>query len=88
MNNEYLYTNITSNTTTTITDRPCILHSVTVNKAAAGAITINDGTTDTVATLKTSVAEGTYTYDVVLKNYLQVITAGSPDITVAYKPTA
>jgi len=84
---EYLYTNITSNTTTTITDRPCILHSVTVNTAAAGVISINDGT-DSVATLKSDVAEGTYTYDVVLRNYLQIVTAGSPNITVAYKPTA
>jgi len=58
---------------------------VIVNTAAAGVISINDGT-DSVATLKTSVAEGTYTYDVVLKHYLQVVTAGSPNITVVYKP--
>jgi len=84
---ENLYTNITSAATYTITDRPCILHSITVNKTAAGPITINDGT-DTIAILKASVVEKTYTYNIVLKQYLQVITAAGSDITVSYKPTA
>lgn len=83
----YLYKNIIANDTYDITDRPCILHSITVNTTDAGVISVNDGA-DSVATLKTSVAEGTYVYDIVLKNYLQIVTAGSPNITVAYKPTA
>lgn len=83
----YLYQNITSANTYTITDRPCTLHSITVNKTAAFPITIMDGT-DAVAILAADVAEKTYTYDIVLKQYLKITTAGASDITVAYEPTA
>jgi len=82
-----LFKNITSADTYTITDRPCVLHSITVNKTVAEIITIMDGT-DTIGVLDASIVEGTYTYDIVLRQYLQVITAGDSDITVSYKPTA
>jgi len=82
-----LFKNITSADTYTITDRPCVLHSITVNKTVAEIITIMDGT-DTVGVLDASIAEGTYTYDIVLRQYLSVTTAGASDITVSYKPTA
>jgi len=87
MGDSFLYKNIIVNDTYTITDRPCILHSITVNTSAAGSITIMDGA-NTVGVLKASIAEGTYTYDITLNQYLQIITASTSDITVAYKPTA
>ena len=84
---ENLYKNITSAATYTITDRPCILHSITVNKTAAATITILDGAS-AVAILDASIAEGTYTYDIGLRHYLKITTGGASDITVSYKPTA
>ena len=87
MSDSFLYKNITTNDTYTITDRPCILYSITVNTTAAGIITIMDGT-DTVGVLKESIAEGTYTYNITLNQYLQIVTASTSDITVVYKPTA
>lgn len=86
MDNLYKY--ISTATTTTITDRPCLLHSITVNTTAAGAITVYDGATQVAAVLKSGVAEGTYTYNIVLRRYLKVVTAAASDITVAYRPTA
>lgn len=87
-NNSFLYTNIITNNTYTICSRPCILHSIIVNTAAAGAITITDGS-DAVAVLKASITEGTYYYDIELKTSLIVVTAAAAsDITVTYKPSA
>lgn len=81
----YLYKNIKTNTTTVICSQASILHAITVNTTAAGAITVYDGTTE-VAILKASIAEGTYFFDVVINRALSIVTAGASNITVAYKP--
>ena len=81
---EFLYKNINSATTTTITASQGILHSIVVNTTAAGTITVSDQN-GTICVLKASIAEGTYLYDVAFVGYLKVVTAAASDITIAYK---
>ncbi len=86
-NREYVYNNITTNTTTQVATGRGVLHSVVVNTTAAGSIKLIDGTAGTTAnigTLKASIAEGTYLYDIVFSTGLRIVTAGSSDITVNY----
>lgn len=81
------YTHIATNTTTLIKTGPGTLHSIVVNTTAAGSIKVEDALTDTtpvIATLKASIAEGTYLYDVVFTTGLNIVTAGSSDITVSW----
>ena len=59
------------------------LHSVVVNTAAAGAVTIADQT-GTIAVLKSSVVEGPYPYDVTFAGYLSVTAAAATDLTIAF----
>jgi len=83
----YLKNNIVSNTTTTVCTTAGILHTIVVNTTAAGSIIVYDGPAaagNTIATLKSSVGEGTYQYDVVFSNSLVIVTAASPDVTVSY----
>lgn len=83
----YLYKYIDSATTTTITASQGVLHSIVVNTAAAGTITVSDAN-GTIALLKASVVEGTYLYDVSFNGYLAIVT-GSADsnVTVTYNVT-
>lgn len=84
---EFQYTNITSATTTQIATGRGRLHSIVVNTTAAGAISIIDntsGTTANIGTLKASVVEGTYLYDVSFSKGLRIVTAGASDITVCW----
>ncbi len=81
------YTNITSATTTLVKTGAGVLHSIVVNTTAAGSIKIEDALTDTtplIGTLKASVAEGTYLYDVEFTTGLNIVTAGASDITVSW----
>lgn len=83
----YTYNNITSATTTTVRSGAGVLHSITVNTTAAGAITIYDNTAASgtkIGTLKSSVAENTYTFDVAFGTGLTIVTAAASDITVSY----
>lgn len=64
------------------------LHAIIVNTTANGAITIYDNTAQSgtkIGTLKASVAEGTYQYDVKFSNGLTVVTATNPNITISYR---
>ncbi len=86
-NQEYLYKNITTGATTQVATGRGVLHSIVVNTTAAGTIKIIDGisgSTANIGTLKISVGEGTYLYDVVFSVGLRIITAGASDITVNY----
>lgn len=86
-NREYNYTNITGTTTTQVATGRGVLHNITVNTAAAGSIKLIDGTSGTTANigiLKSAVAEGTYSYDVVFSAGLRIVTAANTDITVSY----
>ena len=82
---EFLFNYISTATTTTVaTGSAGLLHSVTIGETAAGAITISDNT-GTIAVLKTSIPEGTYTFDVAWNGFLQVVTAAASKLTVSYK---
>lgn len=86
--NEYQYTNITTGTTTQIATGKGKLHSITVNTTAAGTIGIFDGisgSTVAIGTLKSSVAENTYEYDVYFAKGLRIVTGAASDVTVAWK---
>ena len=65
------------------------LYAVAVNTTAAAAVTLSDSTR-TIATLKSSIAEGFYQFgpgaDFV--GYLKVATTSTNDITVIHSPTA
>lgn len=59
------------------------LHSVIVNSTAAGTVTLGGAGGSTIAVLKSSIAEGTYYYDIDL-GYLTVTQTAGSDITVVY----
>lgn len=84
----YTYQYISSATTTQVKTGAGFLHAITVNTTAAGAISIIDntsGSTVNIASLKSSVAEGTYVYNVSFSTGLRIITAAASDITVSYR---
>jgi len=84
---EYQYTNITSATTTQVFTGKGKIHSIVVNTTAAGTIKIIDntsGTTANVGTLKASVVEGTYLYDISVSLGCRIVTAAASDITVTW----
>jgi len=86
---QYNKTYISTATTTQVFTGSGTLHSITVNTTANGAISVIDNTSGSavnVASLKASIAEGTYTYDCVIANGLRIITAGASDITVTWAP--
>lgn len=91
MNNNFSYTNISTATTTTINTSAGFLHSITVNTTAAGAITVYDNSAASgtkVATLKASVGEQTFIYDVCMTNTskaITIVTAAASDITVGWR---
>jgi hypothetical protein len=66
--------------TQAILDGQGTLHSVIVNTTAAGTVTLADSK-GTIAVLKTSIAEGTYYYDIDV-NTLTVTQTAASDITV------
>lgn len=91
--NLYSYITLATPTTTTICSKPCILSSITVNKAAVnGVITVYDG--NTVIAIITSPAailndSFTLNYEIYLKSGLKIVTAtAAQNITVAYRPSA
>jgi hypothetical protein len=92
-----LYNHITAAapTTTTVTDGPCVLERIVINKAVAtGEITIYDGTA-TVGSIVAIITQPnpvkndqlTLYYGVVIKKKLTIVTAtAAQDITVVYRP--
>lgn len=87
MADTFIHRNITTATTTVVKSGTGILKSITVNSTAAGTITVYDNTSAAgtkIATLKTSVVEGTYEYNVSFNTGLTIVTGAASDITVAY----
>ena len=80
-----LANHITTATTTTVCARPCVLHTLTLNEAATGSVTINDGDTALAIIASATVAQ-TFVYDIECKTNLNIVTAGADDITVSYRP--
>lgn len=84
----YLYNNISTATTTVVKSGQGVLKSITVNTTAAGAVTVYDNTAASgtkIATLKASVAENDYEYEVAFSTGLTIVTAAASDITVSYR---
>lgn len=82
---EFLFNYISTATTTRVAEASAgLLHSITIGEAAAGAITISDNT-GTIAVLKASAPEGTYTFDVAWNGFLEVVTAEANKLTVSYR---
>ncbi len=85
----YTHNNIASATTTVVKSGAGILHCITVNTTAAGAITVYDNTSAAgtkIATIAASPVIGsTFLYDVSFVTGLTIVTAAASDITVSYK---
>lgn len=62
------------------------LGAVTVNATAAATVVLSDAR-GTIATLKSSIVEATYEYDVMVSGYLKVSTTSTNDITVSHTPS-
>lgn len=62
------------------------LRAVVISTTAAGAVTLTDKK-GTIATLKASIAEGTYYYDLNFSGYLGVALAAASDVTVIHTPS-
>jgi len=89
LRDNYKVAYIDSATTTQVDTGQGQLIAIVVGETAAGAISVIDntsGSTVNIATLKASIAEGTYWF---LTNYsagLRIITAGASKISVIYNP--
>lgn len=84
----FSYSNITSATTTTVKSGSGFLHAINVNSTAAGTITIYDNTAGSgtkIGTLKSSIAESTYIFNVSFSTGLTIVTGAASDITVSYR---
>lgn len=87
METTYLRNYIATNTTTLVKTGRGKLHTIVVGETAAGAITIYDALTATgtpIGVLKSSIVEGTYTFDVQFNTGLCIVTAAASKITVTY----
>ena len=88
LNNINDYSYISTNNTYQVYTGACTLVAIIVNSTANGSIKVIDGTggtTANVATLKASVAEGTYMYNVTMANGIRIVTASTSDVTVVYR---
>lgn len=85
---DYDYKYLATAATTQLVTGSGFLHSVTVTETAAGSIKFIDGTsgsTTNLAELKSSISEGTYTFDVEFSTGLRIIAAANSKFTVSYK---
>lgn len=81
-------TNITTATTTTVKSGIGRLQAIVVNTTAAGTITIYDNTAASgtkIGTMKTSIVEGTYTFNCRFQTGLTIVTGAASDITVIWE---
>ena len=62
------------------------LYAIVVNTTAAATVVLSDKR-GTVATLKASIAENTYYYEVNTSGYIKVATTSTNDVTVIHTPT-
>lgn len=88
MNEIFEYKNITTATTTVVKSGTGVLKAITVNTTAAGTVTVYDNTSAAgakIATLKASVLEGTYEFNVAFGTGLTIVTGAASDITVTYR---
>lgn len=82
------YVHVTGTAAVQAVTGACTLVSVIVNTTASGTLTISDSlttTTPAVAVLKSSIVEGTYTYNVTLGTGLRITAAAVGDYTIVYR---
>ena len=80
--------NITSDTTTVISARPCFLSHIVVNGGTMGAISIWDNNLaggSVVATIASPLAGQHYVYDAAMIYGLKVVTADNTNLTVLWQ---
>jgi len=85
----YKYAYIDSATTTQVDTGQGQLIRIIVGETAAGAISVIDntsGSTVNIGTLKASIAEGVYEFNVQYVSGLRIITGAASKITVVYSP--
>lgn len=84
----YQYQYISTATTTQVSTGQGQLIRIVVGTTAAGAITVSDApagsATPIIATLKSSIAEGSYDFNLNFFSGLQITTAAGSLITVVY----
>lgn len=87
-NREFKPTHITTGSTNQVFTGKGILHSVVVNATSSSAFAIFDSavgaTTGTLAILKASIVENTYTYDATIANGLYITNGTTGDYTVLW----
>ena len=84
---DYVPTYLATAATTQVFTGKGRLYAITIGETAAGAISVIDGTsgsTVNVASLKASIAEGTYEFNCSISNGLRVIAAGNTKFTVLW----
>ncbi len=69
-----------------VADSGGTLRAIVINTTAAAAVVVSDAR-GTIATLKSSIAEGTYYYDLDYSGYLKVATTSTNNVTVVHTPT-
>lgn len=87
MDDNFTFENMSAAGTYVLKTGACFLHSITVNTTAAGAITVYHNTSAAgkkLATIKASVAEQTFFYDINLTIGLTIVLAGASDVTVTF----
>lgn len=76
-----------ANSTVTLDNEQLTLDHITINTTSAHALTVKDGMGNTIATLKASIVEGTYWYNVPCPKGIQIVVPASyvGDATVCYR---
>lgn len=85
-NDGFSYKNITAaGTSTLISGRKGVLHSVVISAPYVGTVVLSDGS-NTIATIGTpSVTDTTLLFDARVKDGLTAVATGTPTLTVIYK---
>lgn len=84
----FSFTNLSDTVSQVIKSGAGMLHAIVINASAAGIVTIYDNTVGSgtkIATLKSSLAEHTYIYDIKFSTGLYVIPAATVNITYIYR---
>ena len=82
------FLNMASTVSTVVKTGAGMLHAIVINKSANGTITVYDNTAGSgtkIATLKASVVENSYIYDLKFSNGLYVIPGAAVDVTYVYR---
>jgi hypothetical protein len=82
------FLNMATTVSTVVKSGAGMLHAIIINSTAAGTITVYDNTAGSgtkIATLKSSIVEGTYTFNLKFDTGLYVIPAAASNVTYVYR---